>query len=282
METRNISPKPATDSCEELLELLPAYSLGIATAEEERRVRKLLTLCPEGAEVLQDYQAISDNLVALVPNTEAPPSSAALLKRVRESAPQKIAAPVLIRPIEDMQPQATSNHASQPRLQARRPWGWLALAACFLVAFIGTNVYWASQLDTLRREQQAFLQTLAANQTQQPLAINAANHHRDLLPNDASTQNTDASFVWNSSDQIGALVVDGLPSLKPGETYQLWLVNDEQSLSLGTFEVDETGTGVLIFHSSQPVETFSHIGVNIEPEGGTPKPTTPHLIIGNI
>ena len=293
MKTQNDSSESNT-ICQELLALIPAYSLGTATPEEEKLVEALLPLCPDAATALADYQVISDNLVALFPATEEPPSSAALLQRIRASAPPQPAISHLVdkpalqnspaRPIEPARQWSSTVNGAQPSVsvQPRRSLLWIALAACFLLAFIGTNIYWASQLDTLRREQQSFLQTFAANQSNIALTFNASNHHRDLLPADNTVKNSEASFVWNSTDQIGALVVNGLPSLKQGETYQLWLVRDDNSLSLGTFEVDDKGVGVVIFHSSQPVETFSHIGVNIEPDGGTPKPTSPHLIIGNI
>jgi hypothetical protein len=292
MRTQNTAPEPPNSICQELVALLPAYSLGVATPDEERLVQALLPFCPEAATILADYQVINDNLVVLVPSTEAPPSINALLERVRragDTSPVTRADSADLPPAQhvpasqiELQPTVSANHSQPPHIQPRRSRIWLALAACFLLAFIGTNLYWASQIDTLRREQQSFLQTLAASQTETAMALNTSNHHRALLPTDGNVKNSEASFIWNSTDQIGALVVNGLPSLKQGQTYQLWLVRDEQSLSLGTFEVDDQGVGVLIFRSAQPIETFSHIGVNVEPAGGTTKPTTPHLIIGNV
>lgn len=272
--------------------LLPAYSLGTATPDEERLVEALLPLCPEAAAVLQDYQMLGDTMIGLYPTAEEPPSSAALLQRVRAAAPPPLTKPITTAPVKspvaprsgelkETPPLPVTHPPSVTLPQPRRLWPWVALAACVIVAFAATNIYWASQLDALRRDQQAFLQTLATNQSGTSQLVNADSHHRELLPTD-NTINPEASFVWNSDGQIGALLVDGLPSLAPGETYQLWLVRDEKSLSLGTFEVNAEGVGFLVFHSSQPVETFSHIGVNVEPDGGTSEPTTPHLIVGNI
>ncbi len=291
MKTQNELAE-SNDLCNQLIALLPAYTLGTATTQEEQIVKALLPLCPDAANALTDYQVIGDNLISLYPSNEEPPSSAALLQRVRASKRLQPVAqhstdkpPVQTVPVQPLErPFAPDiNHQQPSQVAHSRPsWVWLGLAACFLLAFVGTNIYWASQIDTLRREQQSFLQTFAATQQNTTLTLNASNHHRDLLPSDNTAKNSEASFVWNSTDQIGALVVNGLPLLKQGETYQLWLVKDEQSLSLGTFEVDDKGVGVVIFHSSQPVEQFSHIGVNVEPVGGTAKPTSPHLIIGNI
>ncbi len=291
MKTQNATTESNT-ICQELLSILPAYSLGTATLQEVQLVEALLPVCPEAAQALADYQVLADNLVTLFPSTEEPPSSAALLQRVRATAqPQSTNHRIVekasvqtasVRPVErPSAPLANKLQAAVP-LQPRRSYLWIALAACFLIAFVGTNIYWASQIDALRRDQQSFLQTVANAQQNTTLALNASNQHRDLLPADTAVKSTEASFVWNSSNQIGALVVNGLPPLEQGETYQLWLVNDNQSLSLGTFEIDDKGVGVVIFHSPEPVERFSHIGVNVEPAGGTSKPTSPHLIIGNI
>lgn len=269
MNAQHKSPALNPNLCQELEALLPAYSLGTATPEEVRLVQALLPFCPDADTILADYDRIANNLVALYPMTAEPPSSAALLNRLH--APPS--------PVASKPPRAA---AAPPPKPVRRLWLWGALAACLILAFVGSNLYWAAQLDALRRDQQAFFQTIANTQSQTVSVVNAQSHHRLLQPAEAVARNSQASFVWNSADQIGALVVNGLPTLKPGETYQLWLVRDERSLSLGTFQVDEQGTGFLIFHAAQPVENFSHIGVSVEPEGGTSIPTTPHLIIGSI
>lgn len=160
---------------------------------------------------------------------------------------------------------------------------WMGVAAALIVlAFVGTNLFWYSQIDLLRRDQQLLMQVWADQQTRPQPALNGAVHHRTLLAAEQEAQDAQASFVWNSGDQVGALVVNGLPSLDEGETYQLWLVGDQESLSLGTFSPDDAGVGVVIFQAEQPITDFDHIGVSVEPTGGTETPTSPHLIIGNI
>lgn len=289
MNTQNTSDQSSNSICQELLALLPAYSMGVSTPDEERLVQAMLPFCLEAVDVLAEYQVIGDTLMTIFPSAEEPPSSAALLKRIRLSkTPQPLAQHTIkdiaardnisIRPIE---PQPSVEHY-RPLLPQQRSWGWLALATCFLLAFVVTNFYWALQINSLQREQKSLLQILAVRQPETTLTFNMSNHHRALLPADNQAQNSEASFVWNSTDQIGALVVNGLPSLDNSETYQLWLVRDEHSLSLGTFKVDDTGVGVLIFHAAEPIESFSHIGVSVESLDGASNPTTPHLIIGNI
>lgn len=292
------TPSEGTESyCQTLMPLLPAYSLGMAAPEEIRLVEALLPLCPEGQAALADYQRIRDSLLTMVPLDEAPPPVDTLLQRLHTASPQpsrrSASAPALA-PIPHVNGYGTARQVPQPEThssstplyvspaspQRRRGWQWLAVA-CLLVGFVAANLFWAAQLDGLRREQQAFLQTLAARDGAAS-TFNAANHHRVLLPAEAVAQNTEASFVWNSTDQVGALVVNGLPALQAGETYQLWLVREAHSLSLGTFQVDPAGVGVLIFQAAEPIEDFNHIGVSVEPLGGTAAPTTPHLIIGNV
>ncbi|MBW4438936.1 MAG: anti-sigma factor [Pleurocapsa minor GSE-CHR-MK-17-07R] len=333
MGNEHTSAESLEPLCHHLLSMLPSYALGTASADEARAVEALLPLCPDAQVALDDYRLIGDTLLTLSPLNEAPPPVEALLRRLPMKTPAHHAAQkqpkhaVHTLPVAAAPQPGPATHLRQPngaakihsaperrgpmtanpkpvfqRASAQR--GGLgvgaAVAACAALLFVGSQVFWALQIDGLRREQQASLATYTEAITQtlgerletvanpglagaDAWVLNTANHHRALLPAESNAEAAKASFVWNSDDQIGALVVTGLPVLETEETYQLWLVRGEgQSLSLGTFELDASGVGVLIFQAAQPIEDYSHIGVSIEPEGGTSMPTTPHLIVGNI
>jgi hypothetical protein len=292
MDTPNTPHELSTTLCDELMAMLPAYSMGTVTPEEHRLVEALLPFCPEAQAVLDDYRQISDTFLTIVPLEETPPPVDALLQRVQryeqtQAAPRRNgeARRARQRPASAA-PRATEVPKTAPPVRpvqrSSRAGVWLGLvAACLLFVLVGTNLFWASQLDVLRREQQAFLAALNAT-PEINLVSTGANHHRALLPAEPVAEDSEAAFVWNSGDQVGALVISGLPTLQPGETYQLWLVREGHSLSLGTFGVDTDGVGFLVFHSPEPIEQFSHIGVSVEPAGGTEEPTSPHVVIGNI
>jgi anti-sigma-K factor RskA len=67
-------------------------------------------------------------------------------------------------------------------------------------------------------------------------------------------------------------VVEGLDDIPENRTYQLWFLEGEDPpVSAGTFEVDD---GRAVLESNEDVEDFSGAAVTVEPEGGSPGPTT--------
>ncbi len=268
------SSSPNGVNCAQLRELIPAYSIGATDPQETALVESMLEYCPDAAAELTDYLVLADEFLYIVPPTREthPPLDVPMpkLPPVKPThEPAKIAqAPVILK-----------NRPNNGRL-----WVIAAAAAITLVLFGGINFYWFDQVTQLQGDQQAMATQLATAQVAM-LPINAGEvHHRDLLPNQEVNVSTNAhaTMIWNSAREVGSLYVTGLPPLTADKTYQLWIVRDGESVSLGVFRVDDTGTGTLVFESPEPIEDFQHIGVSEEPNTGSPVPTTPHLVIGNI
>ena len=74
----------------------------------------------------------------------------------------------------------------------------------------------------------------------------------------------------------------GLEQLAPDMAYQLWVVRDDETLSLGQFHVDDTGTGFMIFQSPEPIVNFDAMGISPEPATGSAAPTHDHVVVGRI
>jgi anti-sigma-K factor RskA len=55
--------------------------------------------------------------------------------------------------------------------------------------------------------------------------------------------------------------------------FQLWLRKDDVRLSAGVFQVDATGSGTLVFHVPEPLDTLDALGITTEPVGGSEGPT---------
>ncbi len=269
--------------CEQLSALLPAYSVGATSPEENRFIEATLPFCPQAQAALADYRALTDSLLYLIPLKEAPPPVSALLQRIAADEQQQLAAlppqPLpAISPRPAAVPPPTPPAAAHP---ARRTTALTALAAVLLLTLLGMNLFWMAQALRLQGEQQQLLQSLATDSAA-PLVINNDNHHRELVAVADTASSAQATFVWNAADQVGALVVTGLAPLPGDQTYQLWLVREGHVLSLGTFRVDASGAGVLVFQAAEPISSFQHIGISIEPLPGSPEPTTPHLVIGSL
>jgi anti-sigma factor RsiW len=104
-------------NCDDLIELIPAYSLGATDAEETDRVEASLKACPEAQQALLEYQALQAELALALPQVQPPEGLLAdLLVQVDQS--RAWAAP--------------------------RRLGWLAVA-CLTLLLLASNVFWALQ-----------------------------------------------------------------------------------------------------------------------------------------
>lgn len=273
------SSTPHEVNCDELRALIPAYSIGATDPEETALVEAWLPYCPEAAAELTDYLVLADELLylpadtapymgSLDPMPDLPPIAARQAKSVSS---EKEAA------FHEQKPQAR-------RSSWLMPIGLAAAAGLVLVLFGASTLYWMNRAQQLQEEQLILASRLQqAELAMQPLTAGQV-HHRELLPNQAVSvsDNAHATLIWNTAREIGTVYVTGLPPLPPDKTYQFWLVRDDGVASLGTFRVDETGVGTLVFEAPDPIEEFQHIGISEEPATGSPMPTTPHLVIGNI
>jgi hypothetical protein len=253
--------------CEELEKLAPLYSIGAVMPEERRFVETMLPFCPEAAEEFAQYGALAEGLLFALPQNEAPPSVDKLMARVQqyeESQPKKIVAlPV----------------AASPQRGMYR-WGFAA-AVLIVILFATTNIYWARQVELLRAEQQAMLALLQERPTSSQIALEGNDHHRHLSATSV-IEDGSAILIWNSDEQIGTLYADQLPPLPEGQVYQVWLLREGHHITLGTFNVDPNGSGSLVFHSEEPIESFNVIGISAEGAAGADEPTTPHVVVGEI
>ncbi len=76
-----------------------------------------------------------------------------------------------------------------------------------------------------------------------------------------------------TSDSLGqaVLVTDGLPPAPDGRTYQIWYLGADGSAASAGF-VPSTATGAVLL-TGDP-RSASGVGVTLEPNGGSPQPTT--------
>ena len=81
-----------------------------------------------------------------------------------------------------------------------------------------------------------------------------------------------------------ALLVVGLMPPEKGQVYQLWVWDTQVGIlcPCGTFATLPDGHGVWTFIPPEPLTPNLRFGVTREPEGGSPFPTGPMLISGNL
>ncbi len=78
------------------------------------------------------------------------------------------------------------------------------------------------------------------------------------------------------------MVVSGLRQLETGKIYEFWLIQGNNPVAAGLFEVDDEGKAVLqVSHAVTP-ESYDAIGVSIEPETGSIQPTGDIVMLGGL
>lgn len=300
-------------TCEDVIDLIGAYTIGATTPEEARAIEALLPDCPEAAAELAEYVAMSDAMLHMLPMDKEPPAD--LIGRLHltdaPAAPQHhTPAPT---PNHHAPAPAPNHHAATPQHHAptpqpqiiqlpaptperRTPWVALVGLAAMFAVIVGMNIIWyqlfqgmqaqQAQLNTLLDQQRQMLtnfESQPAPQPPQPLVMTSGNtHHMELQPNTDDATGAMARVIWDSTSLIGTLYVDGLPQTDDQHNYQMWLVQGESEISLGTFSVTEDGVGTLVFQSPVPIGAADVIGISTEPLNGSPQPTTPHLVTGKI
>lgn len=161
----------------------------------------------------------------------------------------------------------------------------LLVLAAMLICLLGFNIYWIVRSTEMQNQQIAVLTQLSeqsAGNVSFP-TYGVGDQYRKLAVTRSDMAQVQAVFTWNAFNHSGALYVTGMPPVEPSHVYQLWLVDDTDiAQSLGTFHSDTSGNAVLLFQSVDDPGRYKHIGVSIEPDQGSPMPTTPHIILGDL
>jgi len=118
-----------------------------------------------------------------------------------------------------------------------------------------------------------------------PVAQTAATTQPQLVWYDLISTSGGSATGTLCAQQSGALawlIVEDLPPLPAGKTYQAWLTTGDRRVSAGTFVVDNRGRGFLTIHLTQPITSYTVLGVTDEPMGGSPEPTGARLLGGSL
>jgi hypothetical protein len=266
MDTKSTNAQsnlPQSD-CDQLAELLPAYTLGATDDAETRLVESLLEKCPEYQAELIDYTALSQRMLFAAPPAQTP---AALHDKIMAAARGETSASPSLRVIPKPQ--------SRSRLLAG-----IAVAAAALL--IVTNIFWVTRYNDLQSNQGEML-TLLEGQTDILAALRRGNVQRLELA--STVEGGEASFatiLWSPDFDTAVLFSEDLPALSPDRAYQLWMLGGEDRFSAGVFSVDERGQALLVFQTPRAIDQFDALGITEEPAGGSPAPTTNPIAVGRI
>ena len=241
-------------SQEHNIDLIPGYALNCLDPEDIHIVEAHLAGCSACLEELRAYQNAVTELPLAIPEVDPPAglknkilAKASLQKRVGAGSGGLLAS--LSRPIQ----QFLGVISESPGLAL----AWLAL----VIVLAAGNIILANQIARQNRAQLDGMRTLAL----------------------AGTEFAPGAYgliVISADGEDGTLVVDGLNTLSSDLEYQLWLIQDGQRDSGGTFRVGQDGYGGRWVYAPQPLGSYQAFGITIEPAGGSPGPTGPKVLGG--
>lgn len=79
----------------------------------------------------------------------------------------------------------------------------------------------------------------------------------------------------------GAVTAHGLPELPAGKTYELWLQHDDVMVPAGLMSGASAGSPMMTLLEGQ-LSGATAVGITVEPEGGSPAPTTEPIMVQEL
>lgn len=279
-----MAPEMMTTECTEIHELIPAYCLGATDPDETRLVAAHLAGCPDAAAEAAEYRMLSEGLLFSAPPA-APPACLANKLFAATAATAEPAKPVVAAAVQaqpgDADPSLWDRFRAALAGSGLRPLP--VLAAIALIAVLAVNVYLVNQIGLLRGSFDD-LEGRLGKQTAVLTQVGEGTNVRIALPPGPAGAATAAygALVCNPEEPVGFLLAENMPSLAPGEAYQVWLGQGDTLVSAGIFEADAAGYGRIVFSASLPMGQYDSLRVTAEPASGSAQPTSLPTIGGSL
>jgi anti-sigma-K factor RskA len=91
-----------------------------------------------------------------------------------------------------------------------------------------------------------------------------------------------ARLIGIPSRGEAVLVTTGLQPLAPNRAYQVWFLQGGQPAPSTTFSTPSTGPARIRVRAPERIERFDTIAITPEPAGGSPAPTGPIVLVGQL
>jgi len=256
--------------CDQVAEILDAYSLGASESDEARGLESHVSDCVRCWEQLNEAQQAAAMLALAIPMEAAPVTLEDQIMReaARDSRP----------PVRD----------SRPGLFGRFRFGWPAAAGVFgfagVVALVFAGVLQV-QLSDLRDENSDLENlVIAEEQTIEDMrgimTVFAIADDIDTVPIAAiapEAAEAQVTYSWSREQSVGFILCQNLPPLAEGQVYQAWFTLEGNPQSAGTFSSHDGSCNMPLglVESAPP----SGLGITIEPEGGSSPPAHGEYIL---
>ena len=236
-------------------ELKGAYVLGALPQEERRGFEEYLAAHPGRRAEMEELGAVA-GLLALSPQEQEP--SPELRSRVMD---------------------AVGAEAVRPRASRRSALAWLeellrarnlalGAAALLVIGLFSWSMLLRGEVQNLQGRVQSLQSQPQEPQTPQMVELGGT----------ATEQGARAEFVTLEGDRA-VLVVENMPPLPEDKAYQVWVIEDDVPKPGGLFEPGQDPVAAVVEH---PVQGGDAVAVTVEPEGGSPKPTSDPMLAAEV
>ncbi|QTG82691.1 anti-sigma factor [Arthrobacter crystallopoietes] len=154
---------------------------------------------------------------------------------------------------------------------------WLSAAAGVLLVTTAALGGWAVGVSNDQERTEQRLQALAEQQSQVMSVLTApdAKMIPGRMPDGAAV-----TIALSAQADKGAVITHDLPQLEQDRTYELWLISDEGAQPAGLIQGDAAGqTSMRLLEG---VSDATHLGITVEPAGGSPQPTTDPIMLQEL
>ncbi|HAM27213.1 MAG TPA: hypothetical protein DCP11_11105 [Microbacteriaceae bacterium] len=190
------------------------------------------------------------------PVLDAPAVHAATLSAVPGAAPSPDAARAI---------RKASESPAEARADARwytRPVTVLVAAAAAVALFVGGNLLGLANANDGQQQAASLAELSAASDLRRSVSTLAGGG--------------EATLIWSLELRRSAVVIDKLPALPVGKTYELWYIDGSGAKPAGTFDAVPSGNTVRVLDGS--MSSGDTVGITVEPSGGSDKPTTKPIV----
>ena len=231
-------------------ELKDAYVLGALPEEERREFEEYLASHPERQAEIDELEAVA-GLLALSPQEQEPSP------QLRRSIMDVVEA-------EAERPRARSGLARMREFLSIRN---LALGAAALLV-IGL-LSWNMVLQGEMRELQSRIQGMQASEEESRMVA--------LEGSGAARQARVEVMILE--DHRAVLMAEDMPPAPEDKTFQIWVIENDTPKPSGLFDIREDHAAVVV---ENPVDGADAIAVTVEPDGGSPQPTTEPMLVARL
>ena len=235
-------------------ELKDAYVLGALPEGERREFEEYLAEHPERQTEVDELGAVA-GLLALSPYEQEAP------RQLRRSVMSVVEA------------EARSPRRARRRSALAGLWAYLNVrnlalgaAALLVIGLLSWNALLMREVDEL----QGRVQSLRDRPQEAPVTVELAGTW--------TKQGARAEALAIEDDQM-VLVTQKVPRVPEDKTCQIWVIKDGEPKPSGLFEPGEETVATAI---TSPVREADVIAVTVEPDGGSPQPTSDPMLAGEV